>query len=61
VTRDVFLTTVRDGRLTKGMPSWNSLLNQRQIEQLYAYVKARSEGRLAPGRPHRASDQQPPP
>ena len=60
VTRDVFLTTVRDGRIAKGMPSWSALLNQRQIEQLYAYVKARSEDRLAPGRPHRASDQTPP-
>ncbi|HXM38272.1 MAG TPA: quinoprotein dehydrogenase-associated putative ABC transporter substrate-binding protein [Gemmatimonadales bacterium] len=59
VTRDVFLTTVREGRIAKGMPSWNALLNQRQIEQLYAYVKARSEGRLAPGRPHRASDPSP--
>jgi quinoprotein dehydrogenase-associated probable ABC transporter substrate-binding protein len=57
MTRDVFLTTVRDGRIAKGMPAWNSLLNQRQIEQLYAYIKARSEGHLAPGRPHRASDQ----
>jgi mono/diheme cytochrome c family protein len=60
VTRDIFLTTVRDGRMAKGMPPWNSLLNQRQIEQLYAYVKARSDGRLAPGRPHRVSDQPPP-
>ncbi|MEX2156373.1 MAG: quinoprotein dehydrogenase-associated putative ABC transporter substrate-binding protein [Gemmatimonadales bacterium] len=59
-TRDAFLTTVRDGRIAKGMPSWNALLNQRQIDELYAYVKARSEGRLAPGRPHRASDQSPP-
>jgi len=60
VTHDVFLTTVRDGRIAKGMPSWNALLNQRQTEQLYAYIEARSEGRLAPGRPHRASDQPPP-
>jgi mono/diheme cytochrome c family protein len=59
VTRDVFLTTVRDGRIPKGMPSWSALLNQRQIEELYAYIKARSENRLATGRPHRASD--PPP
>jgi len=57
VTRDVFLTTVPDGRVAKGMPSWNALLNTQQIEQLYAYIKARSDGRLAPGRPHRASDQ----
>ena len=60
VTRDVFLITVRDGRIAKGMPSWSALLNQRQIEELYAYIKARSDGRLAPGRPHRASDQTPP-
>jgi mono/diheme cytochrome c family protein len=60
VTQDVFLTTVRDGRLAKGMPSWNALLNTQQIEQLYAYIKARSNGRLAEGRPHRASDQPPP-
>lgn len=60
VTHDVFLTTVRDGRLAKGMPSWDALLNTQQIEQLYAYIKARSEGRLAAGRPHRASDQPPP-
>lgn len=59
VTRDVFLTTVRDGRIPKGMPSWSALLNQRQIEELYAYIKARSENRLATGRPHRASDAPP--
>jgi quinoprotein dehydrogenase-associated probable ABC transporter substrate-binding protein len=60
VTHDVFLATVRDGRPAKGMPSWNALLNTQQIEQLYAYIKARSDGRLAAGRPHRASDQPPP-
>jgi len=60
VARDLFLTTVRDGRIAKGMPAWNALLNQRQIEQLYAYINTRSDGRLAPGRPHRASDQPPP-
>jgi DNA-binding transcriptional MocR family regulator len=39
----------------KGMQSWRELLDDSQIEQLYLYVKARSEGRLAVGRPHRAS------
>ncbi|HUK21154.1 MAG TPA: quinoprotein dehydrogenase-associated putative ABC transporter substrate-binding protein [Gemmatimonadales bacterium] len=56
VTHDVFLQTVTEGRVPKGMPSWKTLLDSTQIEQLYAYVKARSSGRLAPGRPHRASD-----
>jgi len=36
------------------MQSWTSLLDDHQIEQLYTYVKARSDGRLAPGRPHKA-------
>jgi quinoprotein dehydrogenase-associated probable ABC transporter substrate-binding protein len=57
LTRDTFVVTVRDGRPTKGMPPWNVLLNEKQIEQLYAYIKARSDGRLAPGRPHRATEQ----
>lgn len=55
VTHDVFLKTVRDGRQEKGMQSWKALLDDPQIEQLYAYIKARSEGRLAAGRPHRAT------
>jgi cytochrome c len=57
VTHDVFLQTVTNGRPTKGMPTWSALLDSTQIEELYAYVMARSQGRLAPGRPHRASDQ----
>jgi mono/diheme cytochrome c family protein len=56
LTRDPFMVAVRDGRPTKGMPPWNVLLNEKQIEQLYAYVNARSDGRLAPGRPHRATE-----
>ena len=57
VTHAVFMQTVHDGRPTKGMPTWGALLDSAQIEELYAYVKARSEGRLVPGRPHRATDQ----
>jgi len=57
VTHDVFLQTVTNGRPTKGMPNWGALLDSTQIEELYAYVMARSQVRLAPGRPHRASDQ----
>lgn len=56
VTHDVFLRTATDGRPTKGMPSWKALLDSTQIEELYAYVRARSDGSLPPGRPHRASD-----
>jgi mono/diheme cytochrome c family protein len=56
VTHDVFIRTVTDGRTTKGMPSWKTLLDSTQIEELYAYVKLRSDGTLPPRRPHRASD-----
>jgi mono/diheme cytochrome c family protein len=55
VTHEVFLKTVKEGRPDKGMQSWTSLLDDHQIEQLYSYVKARSDGRLAPGRPHKAA------
>ena len=39
--------------MPKGMPAWKTVLSDEQVEQLYAYVKARSEKRLAAGRPHR--------
>jgi len=58
VTHDVFLKTVLEGRQEKGMQSWKELLDPKQVEQLYAYVKARSEERLVPGRPHRAPSAQ---
>ena len=53
VTHEVFMTTVKNGRVEKGMPAWKALLTDEQIENLYAYVKARSDRRLAAGRPHR--------
>jgi Predicted membrane protein len=52
VTHEVFIHTVMEGRLPKGMPSWKTLLDSAQIEHLYRYVKARSNGSLVPGRPH---------
>jgi quinoprotein dehydrogenase-associated probable ABC transporter substrate-binding protein len=52
VTHPIFVLTVTEGRLAKGMPAWGSLLTPTQIENVYSYVKARSEGRLATGRPH---------
>jgi mono/diheme cytochrome c family protein len=55
VTHEGFLKTVRDGRQEKAMQSWKALLEDPQIEQLYQYVRARSAGRLAAGRPHRAN------
>jgi mono/diheme cytochrome c family protein len=49
-----FLTTVKEGRLEKGMPAWKQMLTDEQIQNLYVYVKARSTGELAAGRPRQA-------
>jgi cytochrome c len=54
--RDSFVNTALNGRLDKGMPSWKVLLDTSAIQELYQYVKARSDGWLKPGRPHRLSD-----
>lgn len=54
--RDSFEYTTLNGRLDKGMPAWNVLLDTAAVKRLYLYVKARSDGWLRPGRPHRESD-----
>lgn len=59
VTHDVFIQTVTNGRLDKGMPTWKALLSPEQMEDLWLYINARSSGRLAPGRPHMASGANP--
>lgn len=55
-TKEAFLQVVCAGRPEKGMPSWCSLgMDPGTIEKIYAYVKARSDGKMAPGRPARRS------
>jgi mono/diheme cytochrome c family protein len=56
VTADSFKVVVRNGSENREMKGFADLLDDRRIEQLYAYVMARSEGRLAAGRPHRAPE-----
>jgi mono/diheme cytochrome c family protein len=56
--RDSFFNTAWNGRPAKGMPAWNVLLDSAAIQEVYLYVKARSDGWLKPGRPHRLSDLQ---
>jgi len=56
--RDSFVNTALNGRPDKGMPAWKVLLDTTAIQELYVYVKARSDGWLKPGRPHRHSDLQ---
>ena len=54
VTADSFSVIVRNGSENKEMKGFEGLLDDQRIGQIYAYVMARSEARLAPGRPHRA-------
>jgi mono/diheme cytochrome c family protein len=47
LTKEEFITTVRDGRLDKGMQSFGT--NQQvmsNIDHLYAYLKGRSDGAI---------------
>ena len=49
---ELFIQTVCAGRPEKGMPSWCALgLEMDKIQAIYKYVKARSDARMAPGRP----------
>jgi mono/diheme cytochrome c family protein len=53
-TQEAFLQVVCAGRPDKGMPSWCSLgMDPGTIEKIYSYVKARSDAKMAPGRPAR--------
>ena len=51
LTRAQFHEVVRKGRMAKGMPAWGALLDEKQIDQIYAYLRARSTGALGAGRP----------
>jgi mono/diheme cytochrome c family protein len=51
LSRAQFLKIVRDGVPDKGMQAWDKLLDNRQIEQIHLYVRARAEKVLPPGRP----------
>jgi mono/diheme cytochrome c family protein len=56
-TKEAFLQVVCAGRPAKGMPSWCSLgMDPGTIEKIYAYVKARSDGKMSPGRPARKAE-----
>ncbi len=51
-TKELFVQTVCAGRAEKGMPSWCALgMELPTIDKIYSYVKARSDAKIAPGRP----------
>jgi|GEM_PF-364803 len=51
LTKDEFHTTIMNGRLEKGMPSFSSSkMVTENWEGLYAYLKGRSDDQIQPGR-----------
>jgi len=51
-TKELFIQTVCAGRPEKGMPAWCALgLDMEKINQIYDYVKGRSDAKIGPGRP----------
>jgi mono/diheme cytochrome c family protein len=46
-----FMKKVKNGNPDKGMQAWDKLLDEKQITQLYNYVRARADNVLPPGRP----------
>jgi mono/diheme cytochrome c family protein len=51
VTHAEFREVVKKGRMAKGMPAWGALLDAKQIDEIYAYLLARSSGALGAGQP----------
>jgi YVTN family beta-propeller protein len=51
LTSEEFQQIVRNGTPKKGMPAWDQLLDQKQVAEIYTYVRARAERVLPPGRP----------
>ena len=64
LSKDDFHTTITNGRPEKGMPNFGGVpLIQKNWENLYNYLKGRSEGKIAPGHlyPLDKADAPPPP
>jgi mono/diheme cytochrome c family protein len=51
LTAAEFHKTVKNGISDKGMQAWDKLLDDKQIDQLFLYVRARTDKVLPPGRP----------
>ena len=51
ITRAEFLRVVRIGVPKTAMQAWNKLLDDKQVGQVYLYVRARADKVLPPGRP----------
>ena len=51
LTKPEFMTTLKNGRIEKGMPNFGGVPNVvNNLDNLYAYLKGRSDGAIAAGR-----------
>ena len=51
-SKELFVSTVCSGRPEKGMPAWCALgMEIDKIQDIYLYVKGRSDAKISPGRP----------
>lgn len=50
-TRAEFMRIVKTGKPNTAMQSWSKLLDDKQIGEVYVYVRARADKILPPGRP----------
>lgn len=51
-TQEAFVQVVCAGRPERGMPAWCALgMDPAKINQIFSYVKGRSDGKIRPGRP----------
>jgi mono/diheme cytochrome c family protein len=51
LTKEEFVTTLKNGRVDKGMPNFGGIQNVvDNLDNLYAYLKGRSDGAIAAGR-----------
>jgi len=49
-----FVATVKAGRPNRGMPGFAKVLDDAQVDAIFAYVKGRADGKIPAGRPERA-------
>jgi mono/diheme cytochrome c family protein len=49
-----FVGAVKAGRPKQGMPGFAKVLDDAQVDAIFAYVKGRADGRIPAGRPERA-------
>jgi mono/diheme cytochrome c family protein len=49
-----FAATVKAGRPKQGMPGFAKVLDDAQVDAIFAYVKGRADGKIPAGRPERA-------